>query len=266
MDKYALSPEEQIEYYLGKDRLPNLHWKAAIPEAWSILPHPEPMLLCGPDLHNTTVHINNIDYYFNNLGYRSNFDFDVAKLKNKKIILVLGDSDTSGKGLNFEDMYSTKIQSNTDDCVMNLAIPGLSADGMSRIGSLSILALGSAVKHVCVFWPVASLREFVSKKFKSGVHNLSTVTPYSNWWDHIDWISNNYNYQKNRLLLEQTTSNIGAQYHELIINRYDEKNKVTYNQNGIFTELTAESHTAIAQYYLRKINNKPSLYKQITQS
>jgi len=221
------------------------------------------MSLCGPNLRNVTIQLGNIEYYFNNLGYRSNFDFNINELKNKNIILILGDSDASGKGINFEDMYSTKIQANTDACVVNLAIAGLSADGMARIGSLSMLALGSAIKHVCVLWPVSSLREFVSKKFNSGVHNLLTTTPYTDWWDHIDWVSNNYNHQKNRLLLQQTASNIGAQYHELIINRYDEKNKVTYNQNGIFTELTAESHTAIAQYYLRKINNKPSLYQQM---
>jgi hypothetical protein len=137
---------------------------------------------------------------------------------------------------------------------------------MARVGTLSMLALGSAVKHVCVLWPVPSLREFVSKKFQSGVHTMSDLVPYTNWWDHIDWVSNNYNYQKNRILLEQTAANNGAKYHDLIINRYDKNNKVTYNTIGIFTELTAESHLAIANYFLRKIHNQPSLYTELSQS
>jgi len=270
MSVSVLSPEEQIEYYLGKDRLPNLHWKKEIPPAWSIPPRATFLNLCNKDAHDVTVKINNIDYCLNNLGYRSNFDFVVDELKNKDVILVLGDSDTSGLGLHFNDMYSTRMQLNTDSCIVNLAISGLSADGMARVGTLSMLALGSAVKHVCVLWPVASLREFVSKNFKSGVHNTAESVPYVDWWDHIDWVSNNYNYQKNRILIEQTTLNIGAKYHDLLINRYDKNSRITFNEvkslGRILTELTPESHSAIANYFLRKIHNQPSLYTEISQS
>lgn len=251
MDK---SLEEQIESYLGKDRLPNLHWKLVIPESWSIPPRPNGMRLCNPDAHNTTIILEDIEYTLNNLGYRANFDFNVEDLKSKDIILVLGDSDASGRGVSFDDMYSTKIQQATNLCVVNLGIPGLSPDGMTRVGVTTLLALGSAVKHVCVLWPVSSLREFVSKTFSCGIHNLSDHVPYTDWWDHIDWVSNNYNYQKNHLLLEQTTLNAGAKYHELIINRYDKTTPTTYTVvDNIFTEFTPESHTAIANYFIKKI-------------
>ena len=248
------SIEEQIESYLGKDHLPNLHWKADIPAAWTIPPRSTGMKLCNPDAHDVTVTLENIDYNLNNLGYRANFNFDVAQLKAQNIILVLGDSDASGRGVNFNDMYSTKIQQATDLCVVNLGIPGLSPDGMSRVGVSTILALGSAVKHVCVLWPVSSLREFVSKNFKSGIHTHSEHVPYETWWDHIDWVSNNYNYQKNHILLEQSALNAGAKYHELIINRYDKTTPTTYTLvDNMFTEFTPESHTAIANYFIKKI-------------
>jgi hypothetical protein len=267
MNTPTLSPAEQIEYYLGKDRLPNLHWKPVIPKAWAITPRVSGMQLCNPDSHNKTVTIDSIDYYLNNLGYRSNFDYNITQLQNKKIILLLGDSDTFGKGSNFSTMYATKIQELTDYCVVNLGIPGISADGLTRVGVQSILSLNSAIHHVCVLWPMFSMREFVSKTFKSGVHSVSDNIPYTDWWDHIDWVSNNYNYQKNKILLEQTTLNAGAMYHELMINRNDPNTVMQYTKNGIFTELTNTSHEAIANYFVRKINNQPSLYKQLnTQS
>jgi len=269
MDKSALSPEEQIEYYLGKDRLPNLHWQPEIPKAWEILPRLNNPNLCNPSIHNITVTVGDgIEYRFNNLGYRSNFDYNLDELKNKDLILILGDSDAMARGVDYNSMYSSRIQCLTDLTVVNLGIAGLSPDGMTRIGVQSILGLGSAVKHVCVLWPIFSLREFVSKTYKGGVHKATEDKPYDNWWDHIDWVSNNYNYQKNRILLEQTTKNTGAQYHDLIINWYDKKSPNTYNtmKNGAFKAFTVETHNAIGNYFIKKINNQPSLYQQITQS
>ena len=266
MNKHNLSLPEQIEYYLGKDRLPNLHWKPTIPEAWSIPPRNTGMALCNPDAHNTTIVLGEgIEYCLNNLGYRAKFDYTLNELKTKNIILVLGDSDTFARGVEFDNIYTSILQKNTELTVLNLGVNGLSPDGMTRIGAQSILALGSAVKHVCVLWPVFSLREFVSKNFKCGIHNMSDYIPYADWWDHIDWVSNNYNYQKNKILLEQTSLNAGAEYHDLIINRYDKNAPTTYSQvaGGTFTELDANSHLAIANYFARKINNRSSLYAEL---
>jgi hypothetical protein len=262
----SLDLVDQIEYYLGKDRLPNLHWQPGIYNTWTISPGAN-IGLCNPNTNNTTIHQDSVSYQLNNFGYRADFDFDVDELKNKNLVLVLADSDGFGRGVDHADMYSTKMQMATDLCVVNLSIPRLSPDGVARVGVQAMLALGSAVRHVCVLWPIFSLREFVSKNYKSTVYVNSTNTPYDDWWKHIDWVSNNYNYQKNRILLEQTASNIGAEYHDLIINRYDKSAPTTYNKvksiDTTFTELSAETHTAIANYYLRKINNEPSLYQQM---
>lgn len=268
MNKDNLTSVEKIEYCLGKDRFPNLHWQSTIPPAWQIPPRPD-MLLCNHTAYNKVVVLENISYALNNLGYRSNFDYHLEELKNKQLVLILGDSDTFSRGISFDHMYSTKIQQQTDLCVVNLGIPGISPDGMTRVGVQTILALGSAIKHVCVLWPVSSLREFVSKKFNSGVHTHSSLVPYTDWWNHIDWVNNNYNHQKNKILIEQTTLSIGAKYHELIVNRYDKTSPITYTklENNTWTEFDQDSHIAIANYYLRKIQGRPSLYEQLnTQS
>lgn len=254
MDKTHLSLVEQIEQELGRDNLPNLHWQERIPPVWEIPTRTSRRIMCQPESCNTAVIINSIEYTLNNLGYRATFDYNIDELKKKELVLLLGDSDTSGKGVEFNEMFSTKMQQQTDYCVVNLGIPGLSGDGMSRVAVSSMLALGSAVKHVCVLWPVWSLREFVSKKFKSGIHTLSDSVPYENWWDHIDWVSNNYNYRKNKVLIERTALSLGAQYHDLMINRYNKNSVVKYIQDGQYTELAPESHTAVANYFIKKIN------------
>lgn len=278
MSKHDLSVTEQIEYYLGKDRLPNVHWRPEIPAAWSIVTRPG-MKLCNADMANDVAVLEEgIPYKFNNLGYRSSFNYDVEFLKTQQVILLLGDSDTMGRGVKYHDMYASKIiKGATDYYVLNLGIASLSADGMARIGAQSLLALQSAVKHVCVLWPIMSTREFVSKQFASGIHSVSTHLPYLDWYEHIDWVSNNYNYQKNHILLEQTARAFGAEYHELIVNRYDKNSVIAYqtvsspateySNQAEFTEFTPDSHTAIANYFLRKINNQPSLFEQLkTQS
>jgi hypothetical protein len=258
VDNSKLTPVEQIEYYLGKDRLPNIHWRPELPNLNDIPPR-----INFPVRHNETFMLDGISHTVNNLGYRANYDYNLNELKTKKIVLLLGDSDTFGRGVEFLDLYSTKMQNKSEYHILNMGVPGTSNDGMARIGVKTILALTPAIAHVCVLWPMQSLREFVSKTFKSGIHNLVDTVPYDNWWDHIDWVSNNYNYQKNRLLLEQTTANAGAEFHDLMINRYDKNSTVTYNsfQNNEITELTPDSHTAIAEYFLRKINHQPSLYQ-----
>ena len=254
-----------IEEYLGKDHYPNLHWIPEIPVSWAIPAKPG-MAFCKPTMANSKLVINNVLYEFNNLGYRSNFDYIIEDLKDRKIILLLGDSDVLGFGIDVAHIFSTEIAKNLPEyCVMNLGIIGLSSDAMARIGVQVILALQSAVKHTCVLWPLASSREVVSKKFRAGVNPNSKILPNKDWFTHIDWVSNNYNYHKNRLLLEQTSLANKACFHDLMINRYNKNSPVTYNLHSspetnafkftTYTEFTAETHLAIANYYIEKIKN-----------
>jgi hypothetical protein len=270
MDKSVLTPEQQIEYYLGKDRLPNLHWKPCIPPMWAI-----------PARANTHIHkqketiayktltdpITKTEYKFNNLGYRSNIDYN-DDLKNSRVILMLGCSDTWGRFVDYDKIYSSLIQKQLpNSIVVNMAVPGGSPDQATRIGVQTISYLKSAITDVCMFWPGFSLREFVSKNFSSGTYTSDKESvPYKDWWDHIDWINNNYNYQKNKLLLESTCQAHNINYYDLIVNREDTIVPFDYMYNDNETVFGEKAHQAMAAYFYKKITKQPSLYQQLTQS
>lgn len=265
----TFSQSQKIEYYLGKNSLPNLHWNSCIPAMWDIPARVDTHGFHSERMKNKEIHDINfpeVKYLFNNLGYRSHFDY-TDDLKNKSVILILGCSDAFGQCVNFQQIYSTVLQENLPEyTILNLAVAGASPDSATRIGVQTIQYLGSNIKHVCMLWPVFSLREFVSKTFKSGVHTLNNSNvPYNNWWDHIDWVSNNYNYRRNKLLLSNSARAINAEYHDLIINRNDHKVPYDYISFNEYTALGPLTHQAIANYFYKKITKNPSLF-QSTQS
>lgn len=266
MDKLTLSAVEQIEYYLGKDRLPNLHWQAKLPESWEIQGR-KGRLFHSETIKNSTVvdPVNTeIVYRFNNLGFRADVDY-TDDLKDKNIILVVGCSDTFGRLVEYENIYSSKLQKACNAyTVINMSTPGASPDMITRFATQTIKYLQVSVKHLCLVWPPFSIREFVSKTFKSGitVHEREFV-PYADWWDHIDWVSNNYNYQKNKILLQSICGEYKIGYHDLIINRDDTKIPYDFIPCGPFTSIGPKTHAAVANYFYKKITNLPNLYEQL---
>lgn len=272
MNKNNLTLAEKIEYYLGKDHLPNLHWKSELPKMWDISARQNTHIhRCKEQIAHAVLNdpVTNTEYRFNNLGYRSNFDY-TDDLKNKKVILMLGCSDTFGRFVEYDKTYSYLLQQamGNDYMVCNLGVPGGSPDQSVRIGCQMIGYLRSAVTHCSIFWPGFSLREFVSKKFCAGTYLADKdAVPYADWWDHIDWVSNNYNYQKNRLLIQSMCSANNTVYSDLIVNREDTRVPFDFMQNGTETVFGEQSHRAIAEYFYKKFVNQPSLYEQLqTQS
>ena len=80
---------------------------------------PEHMFICrNKDLKNFGYdHETNIDYKFNNLGYRSNIEFEIGK----EPIIVLGNTLSFGLGLNIENTFAYKISKETQRPVYNLS-------------------------------------------------------------------------------------------------------------------------------------------------
>lgn len=262
--KPNMTLDENIEYYLGKDRLKNLYFNATIPAAWEI---PARIQSPAPFINSNTVGFfagDTTEYYYNNLGYRSNFDYILDELLDKKVILCLGDSDSFGIGIDYKNIWPNLIE--TDATVLNLSVPGISIDGLTRITTQTIQALGNSIDTVLIHYPPMSLREFVSKKYKGGVHTHRNYNlPYADWWDHIDWQSNNYNFNKNRLLLENTCATHNIEFYDLYINREDAKVPYDFVEYGVYSSIGPHTHRAIANYFNRKINNQPSLFES-TQS
>jgi hypothetical protein len=104
----------------------------------------------------------------------------------------------------------------------------------------------------------------VSKRYKGGVHTHRNYNlPYADWWDHIDWQSNNYNFNKNRLLMENVCSRHNIAYHDLYINRDDNKVPFDFVEYGVYSSIGPHTHQAIANYFSRKLNNQPSLFQSL---
>ena len=269
MNPKELPRDLRIEYYLGKDRLKNLFWKPEIPPQWSI-----PVRFDSGDLHsekskNTewTDQRTNVVYRLNNLGYRSNIDFDIEELKQQNLILALGCSNTFGMCLPFAETWPSVLQELIGDeaTVINLGIGGASNDNIARIGYCSIEALKQSVIAVCCMWAPMSLREFVSKDFKGGVHTLENDNlPYQDWWDHIDWVSNNYDFFKNRGLLDSACSAHGIDFHDLQINLDDLKYDLDTIKFGSYNATGPQTNKAMAQWFYKKIKKIPSLYQEIS--
>jgi hypothetical protein len=261
--KPKLTHETAIEYYLGKDHVKNLFFKEEIAAALSIPPRildKKTKLKPGENL------INDILYTINDLGYRSKNQFTKQNLADQSLILCLGDSDVFGINVSFDDIWTTKLQAQIDQSllVMNMGVQGISNDGLTRLGVSAINCLGSQIQAVCVMYAPPSLREFVSKKYQAGVHTRENYNlPYQDWWDHIDWQSNNYNFYKNKLMLASTCAKFDIAYHDLFLNKNDSKVPLDYIAFGKYTSIGPCTHTAIANYFYKKINNKPSLFQQM---
>ena len=262
-NKPQLTLEENIEYYLGKDRYKNLFFAPTLPAAWDIPARP----LSNESIANTVVYDTDqqVEYKFNNLGYRATFDYDLQDLKQKQIVLCLGDSDVFGAYNKLDSVWTSQLQQKLPEVtVLNFGIRGTSSDGVARIGARAVEALQSSIVAVCVHWPPPSVREFVSKKFKCGVHTHRNYhLPYEGWWDHVDWQSNNYNYFKNQILLSSVCSKYQIPYYELISNKEDRTVPYDLLHFGVYDSFGPATHTATANYFYKKITGQPSLFQSL---
>jgi hypothetical protein len=243
---------ELLSNFVGKDHFKNIFFKSEIPHAFEI------------PVRRTedTFEVLSKNVKLNNLGYRSLFDY-TDTLNDKNIILCLGDSDVFGIFLEYNALWTSLLQQELGNeyVVMNMGVPGYSPDSITRVGVKTIETLKSAVKYVAVQWPNTSMREFVSKTYKGGVYTLENPdVPYQDWWKHIDWHSNNYNYFKNRILLENTCQKYNTRFSDLYLNRNDENAPYDYFTDGIYSTIGPLTHKAIANYFLEKIKQETDKY------
>jgi hypothetical protein len=245
---------KKIEYYLGKDHFKDKYFKKEFPPAYKDIHSRE---LSVEEYISKTLYLNhwypNIEFKLNNLGYRSHFDYQLTDLIGKKIIACFGCTDTFGMNHQYEHTWPYLLSLEADNfTVLNLGIIGASADTISRI--LIKLTGVLEIEHACILWPHNNRREFVSKEYTGIITTHNQVdTPYEDYWDFIDWKSDNYNFFKNYHLCKNLCENKKIHFNELLINRFDKK--VPFDYSGNYYALGPNSHCAIANYFFKKIND-----------
>jgi hypothetical protein len=201
----------------------------------------------------------------NNLGYRSDEDYSVDAFRGKKLVLCFGCTDTLGMHDIKENTWPYILPNHIDSQykVLNLGVIGASRDTIARLLIKLTGVLSDEINHVCILWPHPNRREFVSKEYTKIItshdkHNL----PYEEYWDYIDWRSNNYNMMKNKHLIKNVCSLNNIQLSDLEIERFD--SKVPFDFSGEYNAFGRNTHTAIASYFAKIINGEESLFKKIS--
>ena len=90
----------------------------------------------------------------------------------------------------------------------------------------------------------------------------STNVPYEDYWDHIDWQSNNYNYFKNSLLLKSMTESQGGTYIELLLTVDGKNDPYKRGERGL---TGPDTYSALTQYFYKKIKGLPSKFEEVNQ-
>jgi hypothetical protein len=267
MDKNSLTQAEQIEYYLGKDGFKDIYFKPTFPKAYEIAPTAlMPELSKGVMLKN--LKLNHIfpenSYNINSYGYRSEFEFDIETLRGKKLVICFGCTDTFGLQHNVDKIWPTLLQNNIghEYTVLNCGLIGASLDTVARQITRIARIESLTIEAMLVLSPHPSRREFVSKEYTRIINMVDRVyLPYPEYWDFIDWKSNNYNYHKNNQLIESICRANNIRIENLTVDRFDKKSPWDYK--GPFFALGENSQVAISEYFTKKILNLPSLYRTI---
>jgi hypothetical protein len=266
MKKNNLSDTELIEYYLGKDQFKDQYFSTStFPAAYGEISTENITIEKLKSEWVTTLNrwYPDIKFNFNNLGYRDDRDYSVEEFKNKKLIICFGCTDTVGRQLVKEKTWTHILsQKFTEYEVLNLGIIGASRDTISRILIQLTQVLGDEIKYACILWPHLNRREFVSKEFTKIITSHDRLDlPFEEYWDFIDWKSNNYNHFKNYHLIKNLCTVHDITLLDLELNRFDKK--VPFDYLGKYFALGENSHVAIANYYEKLINGKPSLFEKI---
>jgi hypothetical protein len=265
MDKNNFTDEQKIEYYLGKDGFKDIYFKPEFPEAYQDIHSPtikpEEYKSCQKKLnpwHKDMV------FNLNNKGYRSNWDYHLSELQAKdNIVLCLGCTDTFGMNVSFENLWTTRLQEKLPEMtVMNCGIIGASSDTVHRIIAKVLPVLPTQIKHICLLWPHSSRREFVSKTYTHIVNSAGYQSmPLDDYHSFIDWKSDNYNTFKNYHAVVSACAQYNVTLHDLFINRFDKK--VPFDFSSVHYAFGEKSHTAISEYFYKRVSGKPSLFEDL---
>lgn len=137
-------------------------------------------------------------YAINELGYRNR---EFQKTYNSAII-SLGMSCSFGLGVEYEKLYSTIVEKEIATPVLNFSIPGASSDTVARVASCIIPYWSKHAINlkVVVGWPYSLRRELFLDEFKASI-NFQNEPPIKEYFKLLDDTANEYNQEKNQLLI-----------------------------------------------------------------
>ena len=261
-----LTRAERIEYVFGKDKYPDLFFKAHIPQAQEIKVNKRHFTknVLWKDCTATSIHHDGVTYEFNNLGYRCHYDYHSEDLKSKNNILCVGDSDIFGPYKNYDTLWPQLLQKKLPEFnIINLGMPDWASDTMARVVACSIKELLQSVKYVLLLWPNDNRREFVNKSYSKIVGNQAvTDVPYMEYWDYIDWVSNNYNTQKNSNLITWCCQANSTEFFPLLIVKNNKLNIFDGEGDNFGKGVYGpDTHVALCEYFFKKIKRQPGLYE-----
>jgi hypothetical protein len=265
------SRSENIEYYLGKDTHVDMFFNSAeLLSAYDIFNDGR---LSNYDQTRST----DFNVYFNwgmpdqrpgvvklnNCGFRNDFDFNIDELNRQRVILCLGCSDTMAPNLTDDALWVNimRKQLPEDVVVLNLGLMSAAPDTITRL-IVNYTTLIRSTTDVCVIWPNVARREVANKNFCK----LFTARTPREFWQYedktkyLDYVSNSYNFHKNKIMCEALAHKNRFVLHDVYVNRSDPR----YNFD-VASGLGAygpESNIAFANYFYKKIMNYPSLFDE----
>jgi hypothetical protein len=145
----------------------------------------------------------NIEYRINSHGYREQ-EYATSYHNYDSLILAFGHSTVFGVGVKNEYSWPRLLETRLHNTrVLNFGIPGASADTVSRMISCTVPYFHSLAKKlkVITLWPQEERREIFQKGY-SGSWSPWRQPPYPEFILSIDEMSNKYNTEKNKFIVE----------------------------------------------------------------
>lgn len=189
-----------------------------------------------------------INYKINSYGYRD-CEYEDSY---KEIIISLGMSSTFGLGVKSELVYSSILANQVNIPVLNFGIPGASSDTVARMASCLVPYFKHLNCKVLLGWPYKNRREIFLDESKSSI-NFQNEPPIKNFVKLLDDTANDYNLEKNQLLLRSLCVANSVDYFEIP--------KELYTTNALAIDKASDGwhpgalwHSTVADWFLSEIS------------
>ena len=146
-----------------------------------------------------------VKYSLNSYGYREH-EYQTSYYEYDSLILTFGHSAVFGIGVNDENTWPRLLENRVKNSkVLNFGIPGASTDTVARLVACTVPFFSAISKNIkiVILWPQKDRREIFQENYASSWSPWKEP-PYPEFILSIDDTSNNYNFEKNKLIVDLT--------------------------------------------------------------